>query len=179
MKLLKIATTMSFMAVFAFVATNYDHLYSNTVVKTEVLEKAKGVTLEEALAPAPVPVPAPTTAPKPKPNVYKTAPEPSKSKSPGGSVMGEVYDGPGFKSAPKKETTRPPDVYKSDPPPQKPVVVYVPTPKPEPDVITITSKSEYNDYVKGAAGTAVGWAVKEICAWLLGLMRILFRRGFA
>ena len=176
MKLLKIATTMSFMAVFAFVATNYDHLYSNTVTKTEIQEKAKGVTQEEALAPTPVPVPAPASIPKSKP---KTETELSKSKSPGGSVMGEVYDGPGFKSAPKKETTRPPDVYKSDPPPQKPVVVYVPTPKPEPDVITITSKSEYSDYVKGAAGTAVGWAVKEICTWLLGLMRILFRRSFA
>jgi hypothetical protein len=177
MKILKMATTISFMAVFAFVAINYDHLYSNTVVKTEVLEKAKGSTnLEEALAPAPAPVPEPAQIPKAKP---KTETELSKSKSPGGSIMGEVGEGPGFKSAPRKESTAPPDVYKKDPPPPKPVVVYIPAPKPEPDVVTITSKSEYSDYVKGAAGTAVGWAVKEICAFLFGLMKGLFKRSFA
>ena len=149
MKLLKIATTMSFMAVFAFVATNYDHLYSN-IVTTKVIEKPR------------------TEAPAPSPQFNKI-PQPG----PGG--MYDIYTS----DRPKNKGVSPPDVYKSDPPPPKPVIVYVPTPKPEPDVITITSKSEYSDYVKGAAGTAVGWAVKEICAWLLGLAKILFRRGVA
>ena len=141
MKILKTIATISFMAVFAFVAVNYDHLYSNIVI-TKVIEKTR------------------TEAPAPSPQFNKI-PQPR----PGG--MYDIYTS----DRPKNKGVSPPDVYKSDPP--------TPRPAPAPEVITITSKSEYNDYVKGAAGTAVGWAVKEICAWLLGLMRILFRRSFA
>jgi hypothetical protein len=159
MKFIKIATTISFMIVFAFVAINYDHLYSNTVT-TVKKPKAK---LGEAVAPAPAPIP--------DTNMYKTVPEPLKPKSPGGRVMGEVNDGPGFKSMPKKESKPAPDVYKSDPPAPRPLAA--------PEVVVITSKLEYNEYVKGAGGAAVGWAVKEICAWFFGLAKSLLRRRFA
>jgi hypothetical protein len=140
MKFLKIATTISFMMVFAFVAVNYDHLYSN-IVTTKVIEKPR------------------TEAPAPSPKFNKI-PQPG----PGG--MYDIYSS----DRPKNKGVSPPDVYKSDPP--------APPLRPAPEVITITSKSEYNDYVKGAAGTAVGWSVKEICAWLLNLVKNLLKRRF-
>ena len=136
MKFIKIATTISFMVVFAFLATNYDHLYSNTVT-TKIVEKSQ--------------------APEPQ---FNKIPKPG----PGG--MFDISDG--VVSKHKGMPTPAPDVYKSDPPVLKST-----------ETITITSKSEYNEYVKKGVGAAVGLAVKDICVWFFGLAKNLFRRRFA
>jgi len=56
--------------------------------------------------------------------------------------------------------------YKSLP---MPGPIIIPMPAPEPKFLD-------NEYVKGASGAAVGWAVKNFCDWIWGFIKGLFKR---